>query len=389
MHIAIVTHRLGTGEGQGRVNYEVAWAAARAGHNVTCVAHEVDLDLLAHSCIEQVVMPSSMKPLALLGNLIFARATQRWLQKHRNQFDVILSNGCNTWFTPDFSAVHFVHSAWRNSPVHGSRIESGPRAWYQWLYSTLNAALERLLLPSASAIIAVSAKVRDEVLDYELAGGPVHVVHNGVDLEEFAPGPVDREALGLPSDATLGLFAGGIRTPRKNLDSVLEAMQSVPAMHLAVLGATDGSPYPDLASKLGVDDRVHFLGFRHDVPDLMRAADFLAFPSRYEACSLVLLEALGAGLPIVTAATAGGAELVGAECGIVVDDPDDVEALASAFSLVCNDLSLRQRMSSASRRVAEAHSWQKMADRYLALFENKQLNGGTSSRRSPSIASPA
>jgi hypothetical protein len=58
--------------------------------------------------------------------------------------------------------------------------------------------------------------------------------------------------------------------------------------------------------RLNVSDHVHFLGYRRDIPDLMRTANIFVFPSRYEACPLVLLEAMASGLPIVTAQTAGG-----------------------------------------------------------------------------------
>jgi glycosyltransferase involved in cell wall biosynthesis len=368
MRIAIVTHRLAPGEGQGRVNYEIARVAARAGHAVTCVAHDVAPDLAALPGITHAPMPSGIDPIALIGNMIFARASRHWLNAHAGQFDVVMSNGCNTTYASDISAVHFVHSAWRRSPVHAASIGSGPAAWYQWLYSYVNAWWEQRALHRIGSIIAVSSKVRDELVALGLPSDSIHVVHNGVDLEEFYPGPVNRTALGLPEDVPLGLFAGGIGTPRKNVDSVLQAMVKVPEMHLAILGSTEGSPYPALARQLGVATRAHFLGFRRDVPALMRSADFLAFPSRYEACSLVLLEALGTGLPIVTAKTAGGAELVNDDCGFVLPNPDDVDALANVLARLVADTSLRKRMSRAARAVAERHSWQQMADRYLELF---------------------
>jgi glycosyltransferase involved in cell wall biosynthesis len=322
-------------------------------------------------------MPSGVDPIALVGNVIFARATRRWLEANANAFDIVMSNGCNTTYASDVSAVHFVHSAWLESPVHAAKVQSGLSAWYQRLYSTVQSWWEQRALRRVGSIIAVSGKVRDELITLGLPAKSIHVVHNGVDLDEFCPGPVDRLALGVPADVPLGLFAGGIGTPRKNLDSVLKAMTLVPEMHLAVLGPTDGSPYPELALRLGLDDRVHFLGFRQDVPDLMRAADFLAFPSRYEACSLVLLEALGTGLPIVTAQTAGGAELVSADCGFVLSDPDDVSALANAFTRLIGDADLRSKMGQAARAVAEQNSWRKMAERYLDLFADPTRHAST------------
>ncbi len=66
--------------------------------------------------------------------------------------------------------------------------------------------------------------------------------------------------------APLALFVGDIRSRRKNLELVLHALTEVRGLHLAVVGDTARSPYPAMAAELGVMDRVHFLGYRRDVP---------------------------------------------------------------------------------------------------------------------------
>jgi glycosyltransferase involved in cell wall biosynthesis len=369
MDICLVTNRVVRGEGQGRVNYEIARRAATAGHRVTCVAHDVSPDLHVHPRISWVFMPDAEWPLALLGNLRFAWRSTRWLRTYGEAFDLTIGNGCITWFPVDVNVVHFVHSAWMQSPVHDARQQRGPRSWYQWLYSRVNASLEARLLPRAGVVVAVSETVKHDLEKRRLAQGPIRVIHNGVDLEEFSPGAADRGALGLPPEVPLAFFAGDIRTPRKNLDSVLRALAEVPSLHLAVAGSTDRSPFPALAEDLGVDDRTHFLGFRRDVAALMRAADLLAFPSRYEACALVLLEAMASGLPIVTARTTGGAELLGEDCGVVLDDPDDVSRLAEVLRRLVDEPALRRTMGTQARARAEDLSWSAMAKRYLGLME--------------------
>ena len=104
----------------------------------------------------------------------------------------------------------------------------------------------------------------------------------------------------------------------------------------------------------------------------MKAADFFVFPSRYEACTLVLLEAMASGLPVITAVTAGGAELVTSESGIVLSDPNDVQGLAQGMARLAIDDERRQLMGQAARAVAEQHSWKSMAGKYLTLFEEMQ-----------------
>ncbi len=155
---------------------------------------------------------------------------------------------------------------------------------------------------------------------------------------------------------------------------MLHTLVQVPELHLVVVGATAGSPYPQLAESLNLENRVHFLGFRQDVPDLMKAADFLVFPSRYEPFGLVVLEAMATGLPVVTAATTGAAELVTPECGVVLPDSDDTQALAEAMSrLVKCDRQQRSQMGEAARAIAEQHSWANMARNYVDLFEEFNL----------------
>jgi len=374
MKIAIITNQFSPGEGQGRVNFEIARIAAKKGHHVTCIAHQVHPDLHVHPAVSWIQMPDANWPAALIGNQRFARASTQWLQAHGDEFDVTLGNGFNTWFPVDINIVHFVHSAWRRSPVHDARVRRGPSAWYQWLYSWLNARLERQVLPRAQTVVAVSEKVKRELITTGLSADSIQVIHNGVDTDEFRPGPVDRAVLGLPTEGPLALFVGDIRTPRKNLDSVLHALASVPSLHLAVAGSTDRSPFPALASRLELTERVHFLGFRKDVADLMRAADFFVFPSRYEACSLVLLEAMASGLPILTAQTAGGAELVDDDCGVVLDDPDDTEQLTTALHALANHPAHRKRMSTHARSRALEHTWTLMAEKYLSLMEELQTH---------------
>lgn len=368
MRLTIITHRLSKGSGQGRVNFEVARTAAHRGHEVILLASEVSDELSSLPSVTWIPISVDGWPTRLLKDQAFAWKSAKWLNDHSDSLDITLANGCITWASTEANAVHFVHSAWLQSPVHTARVRNGPYAWYQYLYSVVNAWWERKALSQTPCVIAVSHQVRQELEAIGIDADSIHVIHNGVDIDEFRPGTADRMKLGLPPDVPLALFVGDIRTPRKNLDSVLNALATVPALHLAVVGSTEGSIYPQMASSLGLAPRVHFLGFREDVPDLMRAADLFVFPSRYEACSLVLLEALASGLPVVTARTAGGAELITESCGRVLSDPNDVQALADTIKSLAQKPDLLQDMSRSARRLAEQHTWSTMANQYLALL---------------------
>ncbi|MEL7354505.1 MAG: glycosyltransferase family 4 protein [Cyanobacteria bacterium P01_A01_bin.116] len=369
MEICIVTHKVGYGDGQGRVNYEVTLEALRQGHFTTLLSSEISPDLESHSQVTWVPIKVANWPTELARNIAFSIQCASWLRQHRAKFDLIQVNGAITSTPADVNAVHFVHSAWLRSPVHTFRVRRNLYGAYQWLYTALNARWEKRAFQRSRSIVAVSDKIAQELISIGVSPQRVKVIVNGVDGEEFVSGPVNRSSLGLPEDVTLALFAGDIQTPRKNLDTVLLALAQLPSLHLAIAGRTEGSPYPKMANQLGITQQTHFLGYRRDMPALMKAADFFVFPSRYEACTLVLLEAMASGLPVITATTAGGAELVTSESGIVLSDPNDVETLAQAMANLIGDTKLRERMGQAARSTAKQHSWATMAEQYLQLFE--------------------
>jgi glycosyltransferase involved in cell wall biosynthesis len=369
MNLCIVTRNVSKGDGQGRANYEIAWEAIRRTHQVAILSSNLDPELREHSQVNWIYIPVKNWPTQLLSSLVFSWRSSAWLRKHRLEIDLIQACGAVTGAATDINTVHFIHSGWLRSPVHPIRLHQGAYGVYQWLYTVLNAHWEKEAFRQAKVVVAVSEKIEKELIEIGVPKDRIRVILNGVNLQEFAPGSADRSQLGLPERVTLALFVGDIRTPRKNLDTVLNALFQVPALHLAVVGATERSPYPSLAIKLGLDKRVHFLGYRRDVSEIMKAVDLFVLPSRYEACTLVLLEAMATGLPVITAVTAGGAEIVTPDCGVVLSDSEDTQALAKALTKLSSDRHLRNQMGQTSRVIAEQHSWNSKAKRYIDLFE--------------------
>ena len=369
MKLCIINHKFQKGDGQGRVNYEVIKEAINRGHKLTLVASEIAPEIQVKTDAIGVYIPVKGIPTELLRNLFFAQKSAAWLREHHQEFDVIQVNGAITNSSADVNAVHFVHSSWLKSPAHISRIRRDLYGAYQWFYTAINTTWEKQSFRQAKVIVAVSQKVKDELIGIGVPSTKIRTIINGVDLAEFFPGSSCRTELGLPENVPLALFAGDIRTTRKNLDTVLHALVKVPHLHLAVVGSTQGSPFPRLAASLGLTKRVHFLGYRRDIAEIMRAADVFVFPSRYEACTLVLLEAMASGLPVITATATGGAELVTPEAGIVLSDCNDIDGLSTAMSSLVDNPPLMESMGKAARGIAEQHSWKNMARTYVDLFE--------------------
>ena len=370
MHIALVTHKVDFQDGQGRVNYEIAMAALAQGHRVTVIAEYCSEEIANHACGRFICTRNRPIPTQLLRNIYFAEKSARWLRKHRAEFDLVQANGFVTWEPADIVAVHFVHSAWLKNSFFPFRWSSlSPYAYYQRILTIINAHYEKRTFRTAGSLIAVSRATAGEVARLGLAEKEIVVVHNGVDIEEFHPGPGLRSEFALPEGAPIALFVGDIKTTRKNLDSVLNSMLLVPSLHLAVAGAVKGSPYPALVKELNLSSRVHFIGKTSKIPGLMRSVDFFVFPSRYEAHPLVLLEAMASGLPVVVSSNFGAADYVKGG-GIVFGDPNDVSALANAMRKLVDSPATRVVLGMAARDQASTMQWSHTAAAYLSVYDN-------------------
>jgi glycosyltransferase involved in cell wall biosynthesis len=374
MKICIVTHKVLEGDGQGKVNYEVAKKALDRGDRVTLLASQIDRELEQNQSVTWINIPVKNLPTELLKNLFFSQKAAQWLDRHYTEFDVVKINGAITSFHSHINAVHFVHSSWLKSPVHTWQQNKNLYGLYQLFYTTINSFWEKQAFGKAKRIVAVSAKVKEELIDLGVSPEKIAVITNGVDSEEFAPGKIDRSSLGLPENVLLAFFAGDIRTPRKNLDTVLQALVKVPSLHLAIAGTIESSPYPQLAANLKIDDRTHFLGYRTDIAELMQAMDLFVFPSRYEPFGMVISEAMATGLPVITCRNTGAAEIVTSECGIVLSDSEDAMELTKALERLSGDRLLREQMGKAGRAIAKRHSWKSKAESYLQLFEESMAS---------------
>ncbi|HEX8912287.1 MAG TPA: glycosyltransferase family 4 protein [Humisphaera sp.] len=373
MKIAVVTPSCVRTDGQGRVNWEFARRAASAGHAVTLVCRRVDPDLAAAPGITCAPLGrASVSRPAVVGELSFVRHADRTVRRLRDAgaIDAVVANGFVIREPHELNVCHFVHAAWLRA-IDALPAGTAPRlrvAYHRW-YTARNAAWERAAFTHARRVIAPSAGTRADLVAAGVPAAKIAVVHHGVDVDDFAPGPEPRGTLGLPERVPLALFVGDVRTPRKNLDTVLAALRSAPAWHLAVAGDARRSPFPALADRLGVGGRTLFLGFRRDVPRLMRACDALVCPSRYEPFGLVALEALASGLPVVASRATGAAELLNPTCGAVVDDPNDADGIARELERLAGHPDRRAEAGAAARRVALSHPWRGVADRHLELLD--------------------
>ncbi|WP_117168552.1 glycosyltransferase family 4 protein [Paraliobacillus sediminis] len=379
MHIAVVSRNLIKGDGQGRVNYEVVKRSLKRGNKVTVYSSNIEKDLLEHPLFNWVRINVDKVPTALLKVQYFAIKSYLKLRQDKKSIDILLVNGFITWSKSDFNAVHFVHSEWIKSSVHPIKNKLTINSIYQFLYTFINSKLERISFKQSKVLIPVSEKVKNELIKSARVkpNSKIMTIFNGVDINEFSPYKKVVKNIETPPNQVIALFTGDIKTNRKNLDSVLKSIKDVPNLFLLIAGSTDGSPYPQMVKKMGLEEKVTFLGFKKNISELMNQADFFLFPSRYEACSLVVLEALSSGLPVVTTTQSGLAELIEdkeGSGGFIIDNPENILSITKAVTTLVNNKNIRETMSQNARRIAEKNTWSFMADTYINYFEDETEN---------------
>jgi UDP-glucose:(heptosyl)LPS alpha-1,3-glucosyltransferase len=170
--------------------------------------------------------------------------------------------------------------------------------------------------------------VKGEIIRvYGYPADQIDVIHNGVPLELFSDRgnrARTRETLELDQDEIVVLFAGS-GWERKGLRFALEAVEAQSGrMNLLVAGRGDSAKFSS--------SRAQFLGIVGDMPSLYRAADIFLLPTVYDPFSNACLEALAAGLPIITTTANGFSEIIeSGRQGTVIERADDVEAISEAL----------------------------------------------------------
>jgi glycosyltransferase involved in cell wall biosynthesis len=219
-----------------------------------------------------------------------------------------------------------------------------------------HAVAERLLMAGTDRVVVSAESVREfYIRQIHADPAKVEVIYNAVDFsqaEATTARDVVRASLGLASDdLVVGIIAR--LTEQKGHRFLFDALARTPelsSVHLIVVG--DGDLKDRLraeAQSLGLGPRVHFLGARRDLGDLLGAMDVFVLPSVWEGLPLSLVLAMGAGVPVVATRVAGIPEAVDeGRTGLLVA-PGDAHALGRTLARLCTDPELRRRIGREGR----------------------------------------
>lgn len=201
------------------------------------------------------------------------------------------------------------------------------------------------------------------------------IVHTYADFA--GADPASRKALDTPEDAPVALALARLHE-KKGLDTLLDATAKIDGLYVWIAG--DGPIEAELkahCTRLGLDDRVRFLGWRNDRGALLAACDVVAFPSRYEPFGTVTVDAWAASRPLVAADAAGPAAYVKDGVNGLLIPKNDVDALADALRKVVTDKALAAQLVAGGRASYEAQFTKAAFQRdSLALYEKIVAHAG-------------
>lgn len=242
--------------------------------------------------------------------------------------------------------------------------------------------------PDKPVVLCLSDYVKGMILDhYPDISDQLVKLFNGIDLNAFDPATHSaarrtiRERFGVSPSANVALMIAQ-RFERKGLAEVIAATANLvrqsgnAAPRVLVVGKDNPSRSRQLAKQLGAEERIIFCGQTAQAADFYAAADFFVLPTRHDSCSLVVLEALVMGLPVISTVFNGACEIMNdGRHGFVLSDPADVAALTAAMRRLL-DPATRQKMSHACLELRPRLSFDAHMDRLEEIYRARFKSAG-------------
>jgi glycosyltransferase involved in cell wall biosynthesis len=334
---------------------------AARGHTVTVVASRRP----ERARVDSIQFPDNVNvirvPIGQADWIGFGWQAARYLYSEGINFDII-----------HFADVHFAYA------YHGAFVASAFQSfrqrltshngrpyhtsWHNYLfrliyYNVARWMMERPAAQRATHIIMSSAVTQREFVEhYHVDPKRTTLIYPGINLHRFEKLPAQVEArryLGLPIGKSILLYVG-FSTPRKGVEYLAQALarMETPA-HLVMVGKWEARYQKRFLGTLGnARSRVHLAGYvpERDLPIYFAAADVFVLPTLLEGFGIPLVEAMAAGLPVVTTKGGAAGEIVG-NAGLVVQ-PADSDALAYALDQVLTNRDLAHQLGQAGQHRA-------------------------------------
>lgn len=365
MRICLTTRYFNRYEGTPKYVVELAERFTEE-HEVHLLTSSYDYEipnLIVHK------MPLIKRPglLQILSDCYFS--TKYTKRMKRELGDVVIHSAGSDSLSSDVVTVHVCWDTW----LKDYKTKVGKLRSYMDYKTRIARAIQKKMVKNARKVIAVSEKVKRDIMKYYgTPGEKITVIPNGVNLEEFKHDPYRRteirERYGI-SDSDVVLLFVGHDFERKGLEYAIKALPEVSNnVKLLVVGKGNPEAFQKLARKLGVIDKTIFTGFVPEIKHYYDTSDIFVFPTYTEGFSLTMLEAVASGLPVLATNVSGSDELIidGYNGFFIERDPKNI---AEKINILVNDENLRKQMCKNARRSAERYSWDATAERTLEVYE--------------------
>jgi glycosyltransferase involved in cell wall biosynthesis len=255
----------------------------------------------------------------------------------------------------------------------------------RWPLPQIAAWSERWCARWSDAVVVVAAPDRDEALAHGVGTPDQYVlIRSGIEIEAYRDVPIERaearRRIGVPAEA---FVVGSVArlSPQKAPLDLFTAFEKLarrhPEAHLVMVG--DGplrAEFEAAVARAELGARVHLLGLRRDVPELLRAFDVMALASHYEGLPRVFPQAMAAGLPIVATGVDGAVDaIVPGETGWMVE-VGDLEGLATRLLALADDPAAARRMGECGRARVEEFSARRMVRQLEELYARLAVRKG-------------
>lgn len=380
MSVAIVDHVVTEQSPPGSCHLRIL-EALRDEIDFTVFATE--LDNPDPNRIEWVRVPCVTRPLAARFLSFYALSSLVLARRRKTSFQLVQAFESCT-YRHDIVYVHFCHRAFLRHHWRQARPR-GLRRFAHYVNHRLRSAGERRAVRRASiAVVPSEALALELKAEHDLDMDRVRVIPNPVEAARFHR-PVDfrrdemRITLGVAPSDFLVAFVALSHYERKGLPELLQALTITPAtVRLVVVGGKDDliRTYRNRVARLGLADRVEFVGNQTDVRPFLWAADAFTAPSAYEVFPLATLQAAAAGLPlVVTPLAAVSSFFEDGRNGIAIDR-DAADITRALARLAAGEPAWRLELGTEARRAAAEFDVPRFIERWRDLYRELGVLGG-------------
>lgn len=294
-------------------------------------------------------------PAKALVNLHTVRQLKKIIQEHK--IDLVHCHNPMGGVTARIAAACSDKKPYIIYTAHGFHFYKGASV-VNWL---LFYAAERFLARYTDRIITINQEDYMRAGQFRLKkGGSVHQIHSvGVDDRRFAPhkeiAGEKRREIGIPQEAFHIVTAAELNK-NKNQKVIIEALAQLQNqnIHYSICGrGANEASLKQLVSHKQLSERVHFLGYRTDMEEILQTADCFAFPSHREGLGVAAIEALLCGVPLIAADNRGTREYAREGVNGIVCDAKNADGFAAAINRLYSDRTERNKMAEQCRVTAE------------------------------------